>query len=448
MLYDYFFFDVLELKIESDIESSEGEDQESNQEEDNYSSDSSLDTNFESCDESDNDKESSDSSESESILLEDNKSTTNYIEEDSEDDDIIIENETIIYNNSSNQILDNLMKLPQNQIDVFDCDTAAVVKHQKSDLSSNEDFVIENEEILFQTDGRKEENIEKLIKMKYKKRYTKVDPNLIIKFSIEYQDMMKSLKILFDWLYINQDILIGCYKSNPEFIHKIMKLINFLNIDIFTRKIFFERSMILTKNVRKDLRHLFDIRHQIAVEEDCEFKKFLLFEETQKHIEWDYNYKLNISEEENVILRNFKIIDFGFFICKMKKFNYNFCARTRVFVEKTRRRRDRKIGNVHSNPGSRRRRNRDKRSVRTGKTDINFSTSHDASQNNSNNYRKGYMKNKREMEQLNQTNDKENNNNNVVTNVANKNELMGKLWLRSEIHSLEMKVDMLRIFFF
>lgn len=435
------------MKIESDIESSEGE--ESNQEEDadNYSSDSSLDTNFESCDESD--KESSESSECESIL-EDNKSTTNYIEKDSEDDDIIIENETIIYNNSSNQIFDKyLMKLPQNQIDVFDCDTAAaaVVKHQKSDLSSNEDFVIENEEILFQTDGKKEENIEKLIKMKYKKRYTKVDPNLIILFSIEYQDMMKGLKILFDWLYINQDILIGCYKSNPEFIHKIMKLINFLNIDIFTRKIFFERSMILTENVRKDLRHLFDIRHQIAVEEDCEFKKFLLFEETQKHIEWDYNYKLNISEEENVILRNFKLIDFGFFICKMKKFNYNFCARTRVFVEKTRRRRDKKIGNGHSNPGSRSRRNREKRSVRTkaGKTDINFSTTHDASQNNSNNYRKGYMKNKREMEQLNQTNDKENNNNNVVTNVANKNELMGKLWLRSEIQSLEMKVNMLYI---
>lgn len=200
--------------------------------------------------------------------------------------------------------------------------------------------MIEDEQIVA-AEGDEEDEA-KMVRLKYKKKYMKVSPNVITKFNEINESWMKSLKVLFDWLRLNQEVLLGCYRSNPEFIGKIMKLINVLNIDIFTRKIYFDRSLITTKNVRENLRCLFDRRNQIATEEDVAFKKCVMFEELQRTLDWELNYKLQITREEDVILRNFKIVDFGFHICKMKKFHYNFCARSRVFIEKSGRRRDRR----------------------------------------------------------------------------------------------------------
>jgi protein SMG5 len=115
--------------------------------------------------------------------------------------------------------------------------------------------------------------------------------------------------------------------------------------------------MLKYKNVRENLRHLFDIRHQIATSEDIIFKKFPLFEELQQTIDWNLNYKLQLTSEEDIVLRNFKIVDFGFHLCKVKKFNYSFCTRSRVFIERKRKNRS----------GERNRKYRDDRKERTGR---------------------------------------------------------------------------------
>lgn len=338
----------------------------------------------------------------------------------------------------------------------------------------NDDIVIENEEIVYV--GRNGENgsdvvIEEvemvfpeiqtqhdevninLKRMKYKKKYSKVDPNLILQFHEAHNGWMKSLKILFDWLRVESKLLLNCFESNPEFINKIMKLVNILNIDIFTRKVYFDRSMIHLKNVRSDLRYLFDIRHKIATTEDVLFKKFVMFDEVQQEIDWDLNLKLQITDDEDVILRNFKIIDFGFFMCKIKKFRYNFCARTRNFIQKSARRpgrdrrdrdrdRDRDRGRngckvdekQQPKDGKRRRvrrRNRNRDNNRNGKSTQKFEDSNPIEEREEYppleqpNLRRGYLKSK----------------NSVVApeDVEKKNELMGKLWLKSEIKTLESK---------
>lgn len=260
---------------------------------------------------------------------------------DSGSDDILIENEEIVYNDSKSN--------EKERMDFYD-----------SDGKNDDDILIEDEEIVFR--DRTDEELAKILRMKYKKKYTKVDPNLILEFNQQYESWIKSLKILFDWLQLDGEIIIGCYRSNPEFINKIMRLINLVNIDIFTRKIFFERSMIKFKNVREDLRFIFDSRHQIATSEDTIFKKFALFEELQQPIDWNLNYKLQITHEEDIVLRNFKIIDFGFYLCKTKKFNYSFCARSRIFIEKQSRRRRRRRGGERER--ERRRKFSDERSGR------------------------------------------------------------------------------------
>nr|AAL13934.1 LD42783p [Drosophila melanogaster] len=160
--------------------------------------------------------------------------------------------------------------------------------------------------------------------------------------------------MLFDWLRINPEILIGCYHSNPEFVHKIMKLLNYCNIDIFTRKVYFERDLLTTANVRDSLVELFDVRANVPLTEDFAFKNFDIFQSTQITLDWETIIRERVTPQEESILRIFKMVDFGFFICKQKKFNYRFCVKTRRFTEtqKKKQREEKKGG------GSRRRERR------------------------------------------------------------------------------------------
>lgn len=386
-----------------------------------------------SSDESDeSDSENSMNSDFESDFDVDDERFSTSDDDSDDDDDIVIESEEIVYANGDEK--------PKRQ-----------KENSLSFHGSVEDIVIEEEKIVYAEGSSQHDDDDihenpHMKRMKYKKKYSKDDPNLILQFHALNLGWMKSLKLLFDWLRVESKLLINCYESNPEFINMIMKLVNYLNIDIFTRKIFFDRSMIKMKNVRENLRYLFDIRHKIATTEDVLFKKFILFEELQHEINWDLNLKLKISHEEDVILRNFKIIDFGFFLCKMKKFRYNFCARSRIFIEKhpkrRERHRDRDGGrrkdseNSTQNNGMKKRRNRRNRRQnreRNGKSrDVERKFEDKKSDEKVEEYpsleqshvHRGYLKNK---------------NASAADDIDKKNELMGKLWLKSEIQTLESK---------
>lgn len=176
-------------------------------------------------------------------------------------------------------------------------------------------------------------------KMVYRNKYNKINPNIIVDFA-QIEPTMRAIKILFDWLRINHEILVGCYRSNPEFIHKIMKLLNYCNIDIFTRKVYFEREFLNTSNVRKNLSELFDMRTNVPLSEDFIFKSFDIFQSTQITLDWETTLRENITTEEESILRIFKMVDFGFFICKQQKFNYRFCVKSRRFTENPKKKRE------------------------------------------------------------------------------------------------------------
>ncbi|KAH8287817.1 hypothetical protein KR018_000752, partial [Drosophila ironensis] len=190
-------------------------------------------------------------------------------------------------------------------------------------------------------------------KLVYRNKYTKINPNIIID-CLHNEPTIRALKMLFDWLRINPEILIGCYHSNPEFVHKIMKLLNYCNIDVFTRKVYFERELLTTANVRDSLVELFDVRANVPLTEDFSFKNFDIFQSTQITLDWETIIRERVTPQEESILRIFKMVDFGFFICKQKKFNYRFCVKTRRFTEnqKKKQREEKKGG------GSRRRERR------------------------------------------------------------------------------------------
>lgn len=291
-------------------------------------------------------------------------------------------------------------------------------------------------------------------KLRFKQKYSKIDPNIIVEFFL-HENTMVALKLLFDWLRGNNGIILNCFSTNPEFIDKIFDLLNVMNIDIFTRKVYFERYYIETENVRENLRSLFDQRQTIPLKEDVLLKEISVFDVCQRHMDWSLPLKLKVSENEETILRIFLFIDFGFSLCKMKKFDYNFCSRTRNFIRvasakqrssKRTRKRGRRNRRRVRNHSRNRRSKRTEMSVLTrddepaGRSSAEDSRKGDHERDERKpNLKKGYLRNRQQNSQVTTSNghhDKAN-----PTSSADKHQLMGKLWLKHEIEVLEAKMS-------
>lgn len=334
--------------------------------------------------------------------------------------------------------------------------------------------------------------------LKFKKRYHKLNPNIIIGFA-EQERTIRSLMLLFDWLHANIDILIGCYQSNPEFIHNIMKLLNHFNIDIFSNRYYFPRQLITVKGVREDFRSLFEIRRTIPLDEDICMKRFPLFEDSQETLDWETNYRLEVTSAELSFLRLMKMVDFGFSLCKSKKFEYSFCPKSRDFSlnskkqhkqqqqqqrkkddqnkrngrgepnrrvrrqeqQQQEKRRTRKQHNEQEQRGEMRtRRNRDRNRQQSERRKAITGSSRDGQKSSQEGHdgkvaapviitKKGYLKNKTNgLLQQNRTGGQQkggdsthsDNTGDEGQQETNINELMGQLWLRNEVKTLESKV--------
>lgn len=322
--------------------------------------------------------------------------------------------------------------------------------------------------------------------LKFKKRYHKLNPNLVIEFA-EQERTMRSLKLLFDWLHTNLDILIGCYQSNPEFLHNIMKLLNHFNVDIFSNRYYFPRELITTPDVREDFRQLFENRRNIPLQEDIAMKRFPLFETAQEGLDWETNYRLDVTPSEQSFLRVMKLVDFGFSLCKSKKFEYAFCPKSRDFSLKSAKQTKQRNGNKKEDPkkrvgvggpnrASRRReqqeekrrarkqQQREERSQlvqREPKTRRNRDRNHRPTRVGSGGEgqrssqegegkvvptiitKKGYLKNRGmalKGQRKEDSGHSESTADEGVHQEKNINELMGQLWLRNEVKKLESKV--------
>lgn len=394
--------------------------------------------------------------------------------DDDDDEDVVIEDEQIIYpsndikpeivngqNHYENSIFGDFMssfkqlqmfdeenKNGHNNF-TFDPSTISNPFDLKFNLAENVESTLCNDETGSNSTPAPE-------KLRFKQKYNKIDPNVIIEF-FQHDNTMVALKLLFDWLRGNSGIIVNCYTTNPEFIDKIFDLLNIMNIDIFTRKVFFERIFIETENVRENLRSLFDIRQTVPLKEDILLKEFSVFDVCQRHMDWTLPLKMNITENEETILRIFLFVDFGFSLCKMKKFDYNFCSRTRDFIKvvapkQRSSKRIRKRG--RRNRRRVRNRSRNRRSERTELSVLSRDEEHTARSSNDEyhhtedekkpNLKKGYLKNRQQNNQTALTNgstEKTTEKSTGPTSSAEKHQLMGKLWLKHEIEVLEAKMS-------
>lgn len=396
-----------------------------------------------------------------------------------DDEDVVIEDEEIIYpgndaeskevngqNQYENSIFGDFMssfkqlqlfdeqnKNGQNAFAFDQSDNNTNPFDFKFNLIDNIETTLTNEAV---TDEQSANGAAAPEKLRFKQKYTKIDPNIIVEFFL-HENTMVALKLLFDWLRGNNGIIVNCFTTNPEFIDKIFDLLNVMNIDIFTRKVYFERFYIETENVRENLRSLFDQRQTIALKEDVLLKEMSVFDVCQRHMDWTLPLKLKITENEETILRIFLFIDFGFSLCKMKKFDYNFCSRTRNFIKvapakqrsskRTRKRGRRNRRRVRNHSRNRRSR-RTEMSVLTrddeptGRSSAEDSRKGDTDERKPN-LKKGYLRNRQQNNQVatsNGLNEKAMEKTNP-TSSAEKHQLMGKLWLKHEIQVLEAKMS-------
>lgn len=151
-------------------------------------SDQSMNSDFESYDEANNDDSDA----------------------GSDGPDIVVEKEELVYSNNNKSV-----SKQHQQVDYFNSngfvrtdDESEISEFvSKEDFSDgNEDFIIEEERIIFNGEEEETENakvlesaesLEKIFKMKYKKLYSKASPNLIIKFEKLFEGALKSLKVIF-----------------------------------------------------------------------------------------------------------------------------------------------------------------------------------------------------------------------------------------------------------
>lgn len=350
-------------------------------------------------------------------------SKTNISLSDSDDKDVIIEEEIIVYNDNFNQ---------SSQITNIDFEP---LLNSKLDNVNENNF--EKDDLQF-TQGNSSTNRHKKWqeKKRYKRKYLKVDPNIIIEFASEESNLLKAIKILFDWLKVNNQVLINCFATNPEFIHKIIKLLNYLNIDIFTNKVFFDSSLINISGIRENVRSLFDCVSTMPIHEDHLLKHFSILNDIQIHLNWAAKNKLNINVNEQNFLRVLKLVDFGFFMCKTKKLGYNFCALSRLFTETANKQRDRNFMQKKFLDKKKKIKGRPK--IKTEQPLNNKIKPFEAGLLEEQEHfkssirKKSYLKNRNYVTQL---AEKEN-----LSLTENKYEIMGKLWLRNEVRTLETKI--------
>lgn len=332
------------------------------------------------------------------------------------------------------------------------------IEETENNKNEMDDVIIEEEQIIYNNNNLNIESPELSstppLKLKYLPKYNKIDPNIILRFA-QHEKALKSLKLLFDWLRTNStDILMKCHRSNPELIHKIIKLLNYLNIDIYTKKVLFDLKLIKTNGIRYDSITVFENRQSIPLSEDIALKSFDMFESNQSAFDWEINSKMKITKSEESLIRILKLVDFGFYLTKSNKFNYVFCKKQRAFVEcgkgdpkgkrKRTRREEKRNGGIENQQSSARNgrgsRNENRRTRRLRRAMKHKATTVASIESSSlskalmvrDNRSKGS-----EMDGI--ENGKNENNMQNSTPERNKYEIMGKLWLRNEVQHLENK---------
>ncbi|KYM97949.1 Protein SMG5 [Cyphomyrmex costatus] len=141
------------------------------------------------------------------------------------------------------------------------------------------------------------------------------------------KEILVSIKVCFDWLRSNPDIIRKCAKSSRTLLKRVTILLNLINMDIETLVRENEDSSILS-SVEK----LKEYTKIVPLPEDIDLRGLNLLENAHKTLNWQILRKHKIYKREEILLRVLKLIEFGHHLCSVENSKVQYDQTEQLFI--------------------------------------------------------------------------------------------------------------------
>lgn len=141
------------------------------------------------------------------------------------------------------------------------------------------------------------------------------------------KEILASIKVCFDWLRSNPDIVRICAKSSRTLLKRVTILLNLIDVDGETFVHKNEDSAILTSAER-----LRECVRVLPLPEDNDLKGLTLLEEAHRSLDWRILHKHKMSKREETLLRMLKLVEFGRHLSAVEESGVRYDPVARLFV--------------------------------------------------------------------------------------------------------------------
>lgn len=148
--------------------------------------------------------------------------------------------------------------------------------------------------------------------------------------------LLGSIKICYDWLMSDPEVLERCARSASSLIKRTCKLINLINFDVaalwHTMK---EEALVNNSNcweIYTSLDKALEFSLSVALPEDVELRGIPIFRNVHANLDWQKSLNQKMNPREESLMRILKLVSFGEYLCKIKDHSgVVFDSPTRLF---------------------------------------------------------------------------------------------------------------------
>ncbi|XP_015601437.1 protein SMG5 isoform X2 [Cephus cinctus] len=153
------------------------------------------------------------------------------------------------------------------------------------------------------------------------------NPNDILEHLIG-DGILASIKISYDWLRCNPDIVRACAKSSDTVLRRSIALLNQINMDIteLSRNWKRENSLMLLLDRSTEL------ALTVPLPEDTDLRGLKILKDSQKTLDWKILHRNKMTKHEETLLRVLKLIEFGRYISSVQGSGIEFDESTKTFI--------------------------------------------------------------------------------------------------------------------
>lgn len=131
---------------------------------------------------------------------------------------------------------------------------------------------------------------------------------------ISKEGLLYSIKICFDWLKSNPDIIRMVATSSRTLLHRMATLLNLMNIDSEALLAKWDRESTFLINKEKVKEHAI----VIPLPEDIDLRGLNVLQNAHENLDWQILKNFNMRKQEEILLRILKLMEFGNYLCNIQ----------------------------------------------------------------------------------------------------------------------------------